>query len=66
MPKNKQKTRQIVAKRFKITKTGKVKRRASNTSHLNRKDSTNAEYRKKRELEVKGKFASKIKKMINA
>ena len=62
----KAKSRKIVLKRFRITKTKKIKRKASNTSHLNRKDSKNAEYRKKRELIVVGAFAKKVKKMIYA
>ena len=60
----KMKTRKIVAKRFKITKTGKVKRRTANTAHNARKDTAGAKMRKRRDKEVKGRFAKKIKKLL--
>lgn len=61
----KQKTRKVVAKRFKITKTGKVKRKHANTTHNSRKDSADAKHRKKRNQQVKGKFEKKIKKLLS-
>lgn len=64
MAKNKQKTRKIVTKRFKLTKTGKVKRKHSATTHLGRKNSADSANRKKKEVPVKGKFKKKIKSML--
>jgi large subunit ribosomal protein L35 len=61
----KAKTRKIVLKRFKITKSGKIVRKASKTSHLNRKDDSSTRNRKKRDLIVTNKkVAKKLKKMI--
>ncbi len=64
MGNGKQKTRKVVAKRFKVTKTGKVKRKHSATSHLGRKNSADTANRKKPEVEMHGKFKRKIKSMI--
>ena len=64
MAKNKMKTRKVAAKRFKITKGGKVKRAHSATTHLGRKDNSNSKNRKKKEVEVVGKFKKKIKSFI--
>lgn len=61
---NKQKTRKSVAKRFKITKTGKVLRRASYSRHLKANKSKSNLRSKKILKEVKGKYKKKIKKMI--
>ena len=63
--KQKQKTRKIVAKRFKITGTGKVMRRSVQMRHLRRKKSKRAirKYRKYRQ--VTGKIAKKIKQMLH-
>jgi len=63
---NKNRVRQVVSKRFKCTKTGKIKRKMCNTSHLNRKDDVSSTIRKKKLVTVKGKFALKIKKMLSA
>jgi len=60
----KAKSRRVVSKRFKVTKTGKVKRKACGTSHLNRKNDSSTKSRKKRDETVKGKFIKKVKKMI--
>ncbi|MGD9129711.1 MAG: 50S ribosomal protein L35 [Candidatus Woesebacteria bacterium] len=64
MKKLKQKTRKGVAKRFKITATGKVLRRKQNMRHLRRKKSKKAIRNYKIPVEVKGKWAKKIKKML--
>lgn len=64
MAKAKAKTRKIVTKRYKFTKTGKVLRKLSRTSHRNRIDDASTSSRKSRIVEVTGKFASKLKKMI--
>lgn len=60
----KQKTRKGVAKRFKITASGKVLRRAQNMRHLRRKKSKKAIRAYKIPIQVKGKWATKIKKML--
>lgn len=65
MTKIKHKTRKIVAKRFKITSTGKVMRRTPNMRHLRRKKS-NSQLRKYRKyIEVTGVMAKKIKAMLH-
>ncbi len=60
----KQKTRKGAAKRFKITGTGKVLRRAQNMRHLRRHKSKKAIRAYKVPTEVKGKWARKIKRML--
>lgn len=62
--KNKLKTRKIVTKRFKITKTGKVLRRAQNMRHLRRKKSKSLVRSYRVPREVTGKMATKIKRML--
>lgn len=64
MAKIKQKTRKGVAARFKITATGKVLRRAQNMRHLRRRKSKSAIRAGRIPVEVKGKFAKKIKQMM--
>jgi len=64
MTKNKQKTRKGVAKRFKITATGKVMRRTQNMRHLRRHKSKRTIRAYRIPVEVKGKWAKKIKKML--
>ena len=60
----KQKTRKGVAKRFKITGTGKVLRRSQNMRHLRSNKSKKAKRAYRRSIEVVGKQAKKIKKML--
>jgi large subunit ribosomal protein L35 len=64
MKKIKQKTRKGVAKRFKITGSGRVMRRKQNMRHLrsNKSKKTKRNYRLM--VEVKGKWAKKIKRMM--
>ncbi len=65
MSKIKHKTRKIVAKRFKITSTGKVLRRSPNMRHLRRRKS-NSQIRKYRKyIEITGVMAKKIKSMLH-
>lgn len=64
MRKYKQKTRKAASKRFKITGTGKVLRRAQNMRHLRRKKSKRAIRAARVPKQVTGRFAMKIKKMI--
>lgn len=60
----KMKTRKIVAKRFKITGTGKIMRRKQNSRHLRVNKSKKAIRNYRVPVEVKGKMAKKIKRML--
>lgn len=60
----KQKTRKGVAKRFKITGTGKVLRRHQNMRHLRTRKSKRAVRSYGVPVEVKGRWAKKIKQML--
>lgn len=60
----KMKTRKVVAKRFKITATGKIMRRKQNSRHLRANKSKKAIRAYRVPVEVKGKFAKKIKRML--
>ncbi|MDH5533823.1 MAG: 50S ribosomal protein L35 [Candidatus Pacebacteria bacterium] len=64
MKKYKQKTRSGVAKRFKITSTGKVLRRTQNMRHLRSNKSKKAKRAYRIPIEVTGKWAKKIKRML--
>lgn len=64
MKKTKQKTRSGVAKRFKITATGKVLRRSQNMRHRRRIKSKKAIRAYRVPTEVTGKWAKKIKRML--
>jgi large subunit ribosomal protein L35 len=65
MSKVKHKTRKIVAKRFKVTSTGKILRRTPNMRHLRRKKSKGQLRKYRKYIEVKGKMAKKIKAMLH-
>lgn len=60
----KQRTRKGAARRFKITATGKVLRRTQNMRHLRRHKSKKAIRAYRIPVEVKGKWARKIKQML--
>jgi len=60
----KQKTRKGVASRFKITGTGKVMRRSQNMRHLRRHKSKKTIRAYRIPIEVTGKFARRIKRML--
>lgn len=64
MQKYKQKTRKGVAKRFKVTATGKVLRRTQNMRHLRSNKSKKAKRAYRVPIEVTGKWAKKIKHML--
>lgn len=64
MKKLKQKTRSGVAKRFKITGTGKVLRRSQNMRHIRRRKSKKAIRAYRKPVQVTGKWAKKIKRML--
>jgi len=62
--KNKFKPRNSVAKRFKITKSGKVMRRTGQHRHLSSQSSNRSDRRSKVPKQMIGKMAKKIKKML--
>ena len=62
--KNKLKTKKILAKRVKITSTGKVKRRHVRTSHLKEKQSAATKRRKSRDEIVSPSDMKRIKKLL--
>lgn len=64
MTKTKVKTRKIVAKRFKITSTGKVLRRKPGMRHLRRRKSAKQLRRYGHYQEVTGVMAKKIRQML--
>ena len=64
MTKKKKKVRKSVARRFKITKTGKVLFRGSHVRHLRRKKSKSQIRAQKTTKELKGKWKKKIKKLM--
>ncbi len=64
MKKIKQKTRSGVEKRFKITATGKVLRRSQNMRHRRRIKSKKTIRAYGIPIEVTGKWARKIKRML--
>ncbi len=60
----KQRTRKIVAKRFKITATGKIMRRKQNSRHLRTNKSKKAIRAYRVPVEVTGAMARKIRRML--
>lgn len=61
---SKQKVRKVVAKRFKITATGKIMRRKQNSRHLRVNKSKKAIRAYRVPVEVKGALARKIRRML--
>jgi large subunit ribosomal protein L35 len=64
MAKKKQKTRKSIARRFKITKTGKILRRGSHIRHLRRKKKKGQVRAQKKPKELKGVWKRKVKKLL--
>lgn len=64
MSQTKLKTKKIVAKRFKVTATGKILRRAQNMRHLRRRKSKRQIRAYKVPQEVTGKVATKIRRLL--
>ena len=62
--KRKQKVRKAVAKRFRVTKTGKVMFAHQYSSHLKLHKSKRRLRRQKEPGVLKGEFAKKIKRML--
>jgi len=64
MSKTKMKISKSLAKRFKITKSGKVLFRGSHVRHLRRKKKKSQIRRQKVLQEIKGKLKIKVKKIL--
>lgn len=64
MKKYKQKTRKGVRRRIKVTGSGKLLRRSQNMRHLRRKKSKKAIRAYRKPVEIKGKWAKKMKRML--
>lgn len=60
----KQKTRKSIARRFRITKKGKVLRRQGFASHLAVKKSRKKKRRLKRIVETEKTYAKKVRKIL--
>ena len=60
----KQKSHRGASKRFKVTGTGKVRRRHSMKSHMLTKKTTKRKRKLRKSTEVAGKFARTIKNVI--
>ncbi|MFA6918924.1 MAG: 50S ribosomal protein L35 [Patescibacteria group bacterium] len=58
------KTRQAVAKRFKITKNGKVMKRTAGQDHFNARETGETKRKKRRDTSIANVDAKNIKKMI--
>jgi len=65
MKKNKVKTRKSVAKRFKVTKNGKLLHRSHYLRHKRAGKSKKRIRRLKTMKQVKGRYAKKVRKMLN-
>lgn len=60
------KTHKATAKRFKITKTGKITKRATGQDHFNSRESGNVTRNKRRDTTINNKTVKKtIKKLIS-
>lgn len=64
MSTQKLKTRKSIAKRFKITKTGKVLFRGSHVRHLRRKKKKSNLRRQKIPQKLEGRLKGKVKKLL--
>lgn len=58
------KTNKTIAKRFKVTKTGKIIKRSCNQDHFNARDCSKQTRLKRRDKEMSGAYAETIKKLI--
>lgn len=59
------KTRKAIAKRFKLTKKGKVISRAAHQDHFNARESGNVTRRKRLDKQIMSSIAKAIKRQIN-
>ncbi|MCC6563621.1 50S ribosomal protein L35 [Patescibacteria group bacterium] len=60
----KQKTSKTVAKRMKMTKSGKLLKRKGGQGHFNSRESGNTTRNKRRDLEVSGSYTRNIKQLM--
>jgi ribosomal protein L35 len=58
------KTHNAIAKRFKITKRGKVLKRAAGQDHFNARESGNTTRKKRRDKKQHESYAKTIKKLV--
>lgn len=58
------KTHKAIAKRFKVTKTGKVLKRAAGQDHFNARDTGKETRNKRRDREMSDSYDKLIKHMI--
>jgi len=58
------KTRKAIAKRFKITKKGKVVARTANQDHFNSRESGNKTRKKRRDKEMTSETSKAIKRQL--
>jgi ribosomal protein L35 len=58
------KTHKALAKRLKITKTGKAMKRYSGQDHFNSRDTGNAGRKKRTDHELSGAYAKAVKTLI--
>lgn len=64
MAKKKLKTKKAVAKRFKVTGSGKLMRKPVRQSHLNAKQTSKQRRQKRKLVEVNKADAKKLKKLL--
>lgn len=58
------KTHKAMAKRFKVTKRGKVLKRKAGQAHFNSRESGNVTRAKRRDVDMSDTFTKNIKKLI--
>jgi len=58
------KTHNAIAKRFKVTKKGKILKRAAGQDHFNARESGNVTRNKRRDRQQHPSFAKTIKKLV--
>lgn len=58
------KTHKATAKRFKITKTEKIKQRKAGQDHFNARESGNTKRKKRRDIDSSKSFTKTIKTLI--
>jgi len=58
------KTNKAIAKRFKITRTGKVLKRVTGQDHFNSRETGKVIRNKRRDVQLTGKLSRNIKKAI--
>lgn len=58
------KTHKAMAKRFKVTKTGKVLKRKAGQAHFNSRENGQTTRNKRRDVEMSDTFTKNIKKLI--